>query len=126
MSQRNEKGIVKAKYTIRSRRRLNMEFSNGRIDVFIKNQNLNIRNAADMPLCLAALLETFPFENKAPMTWNVPGWSESDLRQSALEAQDKDCTILMTAVRNILLRYVIHCRKCRRDISKVVIRKKPT
>lgn len=103
-----------------------MNFSNGQIDIWMKNPNLNINNAADMPLCLAAILSSVAFENDAPVTDQTPRWSEFEVLQNASEASNRYYSNLMKMVRKMLLRYVIHCQKCRRDISLVVIRKKPT
>lgn len=123
MSPRSEHRIFRPKYTIRSRRHLKMEFKNGQIDVWMKNPNLNIHNPADIPLCLKAILDSFPFENEAFMNVNNPRWSESQITQIL---SHPNCINLLKRVRKNLLGKVIQCPRCKRDISLVVIRRKPT
>lgn len=122
--------VDRPRYRICSRRHVKMEFPTGQIDVWLKNSNL-YDNAAEMPMCLAALLDSFPFEHEPFTTVYSQYWSELEVSDSGMEvtvneteAPETNYNNLQKIVRKILLRRVIRCPRCKPKFDLVVIRRR--
>lgn len=122
MSSQNNETVLKAKYTIRSKRHVRLSIPSGQIDVWMKNPDFNLKRAAIEALWIFGFFEDLKKEGLVPAANSSLRTSEKT--ESWSETPDRCHKSSMKPVRKILLRQEIPFLKIKRDACLIVIRER--